>query len=135
MAPKARNVEVSVGSKRNRKGEVVGSSSSQEPFQKFGKKAMERIVDVTRTKVLDTSHSPILSTQKWQTRDDSVMARMFVMEELQLRIGGHPVTDNEMETLAERYPLTENAAYLYRVGSAFQEPPDDDMATADEEMV
>ncbi|KAG5580800.1 hypothetical protein H5410_051427 [Solanum commersonii] len=42
MAPKVRNVASGVGSKRNRKGETSGSSSTGEPFQKFGKKVVER---------------------------------------------------------------------------------------------
>ncbi|KAG5572784.1 hypothetical protein H5410_062550 [Solanum commersonii] len=41
-----------------------------------------KIVDVTRTKALDTSLGPILSSQERQARDDSIMARMFGMAEL-----------------------------------------------------
>ncbi|KAH0757937.1 hypothetical protein KY290_021430 [Solanum tuberosum] len=80
-----------------------------------------KLVDVTRTKALDTSHGHVLSAQERHARDDSVMARMFGMAKLQLRIGGRPVTDEEIETMAERYPLTEK-------------PLDDDEATADEAM-
>ncbi|KAH0646412.1 hypothetical protein KY284_034296 [Solanum tuberosum] len=68
-----------------------------------------------------------------QARDDSVMARMFGMAELQLRIGGRPVTDDEMETLADRYPLIESAAFMCRSGLAFMEPLDDDKAMDDEQ--
>ncbi|KAK4717796.1 hypothetical protein R3W88_016134 [Solanum pinnatisectum] len=68
------------------------------------------------------------------SRDDSVMTRMFGMEKLQLRIGGRLVTDDEIETLADRYPLIESAAFLCRSGYAFLEPLDDDEATADEAM-
>ncbi|KAH0658002.1 hypothetical protein KY289_026750 [Solanum tuberosum] len=93
-----------------------------------------KLVDVTRAKVLDTSHGIVLSTQEQQARDDSVMDHMFGMEELQLRIGGHPITEAEMETLAYHYPLTDSAAFLCRIGPAFQEPLDDDEATADEGM-
>ncbi|KAG5630916.1 hypothetical protein H5410_002633 [Solanum commersonii] len=129
MAPKTKNVAGGTGSKRNIKGEASGSSSSREPFQKFGKKVVERyghewfecqkeakylgdeyvnellrvdeieeeeldmivarhpnlvgkIVDVTRTKALDTSHGSVLSAQEWQAHEDSVMARMFEMGEL-----------------------------------------------------
>ncbi|KAH0657508.1 hypothetical protein KY289_026256 [Solanum tuberosum] len=38
-----------------------------------------KLVDVTRTKALDTSHGPILSTPERKARDNSVMARMFGM--------------------------------------------------------
>ncbi|KAH0656144.1 hypothetical protein KY285_031026 [Solanum tuberosum] len=41
-----------------------------------------KLVDVTRTKALDTSYGPILSAQERQAHDDSVMARMFGMAEL-----------------------------------------------------
>uniref|UniRef100_M1DG69 Putative plant transposon protein domain-containing protein n=1 Tax=Solanum tuberosum TaxID=4113 RepID=M1DG69_SOLTU len=93
-----------------------------------------QLVDVTRTKALDMSHGHVLFAQERQARDDSVMARMFGMTELQLRICGRPVTDAEMETMAERYPLTESAVFLCRTGPAFLEPLDDDEATADEAM-
>ncbi|KAH0729888.1 hypothetical protein KY289_001076 [Solanum tuberosum] len=85
-----------------------------------------KLVDVTRTKALDTSHGHVLSAQERQARDDSVMARMFGMAELQLRISGRRVTDAEMETMAERYPLTESATFLCRTGPAFLEPLDDE---------
>ncbi|KAG5610716.1 hypothetical protein H5410_021997 [Solanum commersonii] len=61
------------------------------------------------------------------------MGRMFGMTELQLRIGGGSVTEDEMATLAERYPLTDSAMYMCRIGPSFQEPIDDDDSTADEE--
>ncbi|KAG5581683.1 hypothetical protein H5410_052310 [Solanum commersonii] len=93
-----------------------------------------KLVDMMRTKALGTSHRPVLSAQERQARDNSVMARMFGMAELQLRIGGCPVTDAEMETMAERYPLFESAAFLCKTGPAFLEPLDDDEATADEAM-
>uniref|UniRef100_M1DNY0 Uncharacterized protein n=1 Tax=Solanum tuberosum TaxID=4113 RepID=M1DNY0_SOLTU len=95
---------------------------------------MGKIVDVTRTKALDTSHGPVLSAQERQARDDSIMAKMFGMAELQLRIGGRSVTDEEIETLVDRYLLIESAAFLCRSGLAFLEPLDDDEATADEAM-
>ncbi|KAH0784226.1 hypothetical protein KY290_003824 [Solanum tuberosum] len=48
--------------------------------------------------------------------------------------GGCPITDDEMENLAECYPLTDSVAYMCRICSAFQEPLDDDEGTADEGM-
>ncbi|KAH0679319.1 hypothetical protein KY284_020404 [Solanum tuberosum] len=93
-----------------------------------------KLVDVTRTKALDTSHGHVLSSQERHARDDSVMAKMFGMAELQLRICGCPVTDEEMETMAERYPLTESAPFLCGTGPAFLEPLDDDEATVGEAM-
>ncbi|KAG5594110.1 hypothetical protein H5410_035342 [Solanum commersonii] len=64
-----------------------------------------KLVDVTRIKTLDTSHGPVLSVPDKQNRDDSIMACMFDMAELQLRIRGRPVTNDEMKTLADRYPF------------------------------
>ncbi|KAG5590020.1 hypothetical protein H5410_040534 [Solanum commersonii] len=93
-----------------------------------------KLVDVTRKKALDTSYGPVLSAQERQACDDSVMARIFSMAELQLRIEGQSVTDDEMETLADRYPLIESAAFLCRYGPTFMEPLDDDEVTTDEAM-
>ncbi|KAG5594572.1 hypothetical protein H5410_035804 [Solanum commersonii] len=45
---------------------------------------MGKLVDMTQTKALDTSHGPVLSAQERQARDDNIMARMFGMLELQL---------------------------------------------------
>ncbi|KAH0773604.1 hypothetical protein KY290_010741 [Solanum tuberosum] len=70
-------------------------------------------IDVTRTNALDTSHGPILSAQ--EATDDSILACMFGMVEFQLRIGGRLLTNDEMETMAERYPLIESAPYLCRI--------------------
>ncbi|KAH0636136.1 hypothetical protein KY290_036565 [Solanum tuberosum] len=93
-----------------------------------------KLVDVTRTKALDTSHGPIMSAQDRQAHDDSVMARMFGVAKLQLRIAGCPITDDEMETLADRYPLIDSATFLCKSGPAFLEVLDDNEATADEAM-
>uniref|UniRef100_M1DXH1 Putative plant transposon protein domain-containing protein n=1 Tax=Solanum tuberosum TaxID=4113 RepID=M1DXH1_SOLTU len=93
-----------------------------------------KLVDVTRTKALDTTHRHVLSAQERQVCNDSVMERMFGMAELQPRIGGRSVTNEEMETMAECYPLTESAIFLCRTGPAFLEPLDDDEATDDEAM-
>ncbi|KAG5581039.1 hypothetical protein H5410_051666 [Solanum commersonii] len=95
---------------------------------------MGKLVDVTQTKSVDTSHGTVLSAQDRQARDDSVMARMFGMAELQLRMEGRRVTDEGMENLADRYPLTESAASLYKTGSTFLELLDNDKATVDEVM-
>uniref|UniRef100_M1DN14 Putative plant transposon protein domain-containing protein n=1 Tax=Solanum tuberosum TaxID=4113 RepID=M1DN14_SOLTU len=100
----------------------------------FHPKLTGKLVDVTRTKALDTSHGPVLSAQERQAHDDSVMERMFGMAELQLRIRGRLVTDEEMENLADRYPLTKSTTALCKTGPAFLEPLDNDEATADEAM-
>ncbi|KAG5609803.1 hypothetical protein H5410_021084 [Solanum commersonii] len=85
----------------------------------FHPNLMGKIVDVTQTKALDTSHGPVLSAQERKPRDDSVMARMFGIAKLQLRIAGRPITDKEMETLADHYPLMDSATFLCRTGPLF----------------
>ncbi|KAH0717181.1 hypothetical protein KY285_013212 [Solanum tuberosum] len=92
----------------------------------WGEGIDEEAVDMT------VAYHPDLTER--QARDDNVMARMFDMVELQLRIGGRPVTDAEMETMAERYPLSESATFLCKTGPAFVEPLDDDKPTADKAM-
>lgn len=42
-----------------------------------------QLADVTQTKLLDTSHGPVLSAPNRQARDHNVMARMFGMTKLQ----------------------------------------------------
>ncbi|KAH0632964.1 hypothetical protein KY284_035750 [Solanum tuberosum] len=91
------------------------------------------LVDVTKTKVHDPSQGKVFSTVDRQTRDDRWLGQMYGMTELQLPIGGHSVTEDEMATLAERYHLTDSAMYMCWMGPTFQEPIDDDDATADEE--
>uniref|UniRef100_M1DVS2 Uncharacterized protein n=1 Tax=Solanum tuberosum TaxID=4113 RepID=M1DVS2_SOLTU len=51
-----------------------------------------------------------------------------------MRIGGHPVTDEEIETMEKRYPLTETAMFLCRTAHTFLKHLDDDEATVDEAM-
>ncbi|KAH0712285.1 hypothetical protein KY289_008244 [Solanum tuberosum] len=45
-----------------------------------------------------------------------------------------PVFDEEIDALADPYPLIESATFLCRSGPVFLEPLDDDEATADEAM-
>ncbi|KAH0636624.1 hypothetical protein KY289_036539 [Solanum tuberosum] len=92
-----------------------------------------RLVDVIRTKVHDQSHGQVLTVADRQARDNSWMGHMFGMAELQLLISGRPVTEDEMETLAESYPLTNSTMYMCQMGLAFQEHIDDDDTTSDKE--
>lgn len=76
-------------------------------------------IDVTRTKTHNPSHSTVLTALDRQARDDSWMGSMFRMGKLQLRIGGRPVTGEEMDTLAHRYSLTYSVMHMCRMGPAF----------------
>ncbi|KAH0724926.1 hypothetical protein KY284_000791 [Solanum tuberosum] len=91
-----------------------------------------RLVEVTRNKAHDQSQEKVLTSNR-QSWDDSSMGCMFGMDELQLWIGGRPVTEDEMATLAERYPLTDSTIYMCRMGPVFQEPVDGDDSTTDKE--
>uniref|UniRef100_M1DRW3 Uncharacterized protein n=1 Tax=Solanum tuberosum TaxID=4113 RepID=M1DRW3_SOLTU len=77
------------------------------------------LVDVTKIKAKVASHGPMLPTTDMQARDDSWMGSMYVMDELQLRIGGHLMTEDEMAMLVERYPLMDNSMYICRLGPTF----------------
>lgn len=88
---------------------------------------------MTKTKAQDSFHGHVLSTVDCQARDDSRMGRMFGIAKLQLRIGGRPKKDTEINTMVERYPLKDYAMYICRMGPTFQEPLDYDEATIDYE--
>ncbi|KAG5595767.1 hypothetical protein H5410_036999 [Solanum commersonii] len=91
------------------------------------------LVDVTNTKAHHQSQGKVLSIADRQAWDDKCMRRMYGMAELQLRIGSHSVTEDELETLAERYLLTDSVMYMCWIGLVFQEPIDDYDATTDED--
>lgn len=93
-----------------------------------------KIVDVTTTKVLDTSHGPILSAHERQARGDSVITRMFMISELQLRFSGRPITEGDIEEMEECYPISESVVFLCKTKSAFMYPLDDNEANDDEPM-
>uniref|UniRef100_M1DS99 Uncharacterized protein n=1 Tax=Solanum tuberosum TaxID=4113 RepID=M1DS99_SOLTU len=149
MAPKAKNV---VGSKRSRNGEASGFGS-WEPVQKFGKKAVERygwewfecqrepkymgdkyVHEGIEEEVLDLTiafHSDLTGklVDVTRTKCHGKNVRYGIVADRRT-----PITDEEMENMADRYPLTESVSFLCRTGPAFLEPLDDDEATADEMM-
>ncbi|KAG5590026.1 hypothetical protein H5410_040540 [Solanum commersonii] len=152
MAPKGKNVASGSGTKKSRKGVAVGSSSRETtnlPPQKFGKQALMHYGEdwykcQQQSKYLGECNLSLVREfyANWSTHRvelnqglirDSRMGRLFGMAELQLRIGGRLMIEDEMATLAEHYPLTDSVMYLFRMGPAFQEPIDDDDAIADAE--
>lgn len=57
---------------------------------------------------------------------------MFCMVELQLRIVGSPVTEEQMDALSNRYPLKDSYIYMCQMGPTFHVPIDDyDMTTTE----
>ncbi|OIT04208.1 hypothetical protein A4A49_09583 [Nicotiana attenuata] len=60
-------------------------------------------------------------------RDDSFMAHLYGMMNLQLRIGGRPSTSEERTDLEQRYPLNAHAQQLVGVGEGFSLPADEDV--------
>ncbi|KAG5628219.1 hypothetical protein H5410_013437 [Solanum commersonii] len=101
MAPKGKNVASGSGTKRSRKGAAIGSSSREPtnlPPQKFGKQA-----------VIHYGKPGI--TVGW--------VACVGMDDVQLRIGGRLVTEDEMAPLVKRYPLIDSAIYMCQMGPVF----------------
>lgn len=80
---------------------------------------MCHLVHVMCTKAHDPSHETILTGIDRKARDDSLVGHMFGIAEMQLRIGGRPVTDEKMEELAKQYPLIESIIHMCRTITAF----------------
>ncbi|TMW95216.1 hypothetical protein EJD97_009233 [Solanum chilense] len=83
------------------------------------------LVDVKRNKVHHPYQGPVLTVIYRQALDDSWMRHMFRMMELQLRIVGSPVTEEEMDALSNRYPLKDSDMYMCQMGPTFYVPIND----------
>ncbi|MCD7458090.1 hypothetical protein HAX54_037137 [Datura stramonium] len=66
---------------------------------------------------------------KHKARDNSWRGLMFGMFELRLKIGGGPMTTEEISALEERYLLTDSAMMMCKMGPVFEELLDDDEPT------
>ncbi|KAG5606869.1 hypothetical protein H5410_028361 [Solanum commersonii] len=130
MAPKSKNV---AGSKRSRKG-VASESTQNEIQEQYEVVVLLWRVDYPLSEGPGDRGKGLRFDHCFSLGSDGVMARMFGMAELQLRIGGCPVTNVEIETMVERYPLSESADFLCKTGPTFSKPLDDDEATADEKI-
>ncbi|OIT03117.1 hypothetical protein A4A49_01934 [Nicotiana attenuata] len=62
-------------------------------------------------------------------RDDSFMAYLYGMMDLQLRIGSRPATSEERTDLEQQYPLNAHAQQLVGVGEGYRLPADEDVNT------
>uniref|UniRef100_M1DAB9 Uncharacterized protein n=1 Tax=Solanum tuberosum TaxID=4113 RepID=M1DAB9_SOLTU len=115
MAPKSRNVEGGAGSKRLGREMLSGvarlfsNNLASKWWNNMGKSGSN-------------------AKMKLDTSAMSLSMRVATLD------GGCLITDDEMENLAECYPLTYSVAYMCRICSVFQEPFDDDEGTADEGM-
>uniref|UniRef100_M1DQL3 Putative plant transposon protein domain-containing protein n=1 Tax=Solanum tuberosum TaxID=4113 RepID=M1DQL3_SOLTU len=86
-------------------------------------------LDVTKTKRPENMHGPTLTTAERNRRDEMIMALMFGMEMLRHRNGCRASTQEQLDEVATKYPLNEQAEELLGLGRAFIEPVWDDVPT------
>ncbi|TMW98164.1 hypothetical protein EJD97_004414 [Solanum chilense] len=93
------------------------------------------MIGIENQKLWNLGVGDVLTVIDRQDHDDSWMGRMFGMAEFHLWISCCTVTEDQIETQIECYPLTDSVIYICRMGPDFQEliDDDDDDATADEE--
>nr|XP_016492016.1 PREDICTED: uncharacterized protein LOC107811572 isoform X2 [Nicotiana tabacum] len=103
--------------------------------------ATSRATDITVICGPNEEDGTTLTTMERQARDESVLAYLYGMMDLQLRIGGRPVTSEERTQLTERFPITTLAQRLVGLASGQGVPPKEDINTpeysvqGDEEQV
>jgi len=86
-------------------------------------------LDITKTKGPENMHGPTLTTAERNRRDEMIMARMFGLEMLRHRNGCRASTQEQLDEVATKYPLNEQAEALLGLGRAFIEPVWDDVPT------
>uniref|UniRef100_M1D8X4 Putative plant transposon protein domain-containing protein n=1 Tax=Solanum tuberosum TaxID=4113 RepID=M1D8X4_SOLTU len=79
-------------------------------------------LDITKTKGPENMHGPTLTTAERNRRDEMIMALMFGMEMLRHRNGCRASTQEQLDEVAMKYPLNEQAEALLGLGRAFIEP-------------
>ncbi|OIT34401.1 hypothetical protein A4A49_12394 [Nicotiana attenuata] len=88
-----------------------------------------RQTDITNLWLKDEAGTPSLTCAERNACDDSFMAHLYGMMDLQLRIGGRPATSEERTDLEQRYPLNAHAQQLVGVGEGYRLPADEDVNT------
>ncbi|KAH0761031.1 hypothetical protein KY290_017104 [Solanum tuberosum] len=86
-------------------------------------------LDITKTKGPENMHGPTLTTAERNRRDEMIMACMFGLEMLRHRNGCRASTQEQLDEVATKYPLNEQAEALLGLGRAFIEPVWDDVPT------
>ncbi|KAH0716696.1 hypothetical protein KY290_012962 [Solanum tuberosum] len=148
MAHKCKNVDVGASSKRSIIVMLPGLLVAEVLFKsleskQFNNMAMNGLDDKNKLNISKMSMSMRWDRNKDTARDTTLhyenlkqVARVQIVCSVFLPAYDWRflVTDDETESLAECYPLTDSAAYMCRMGPTFHEPLDDDVATTDETM-
>nr|XP_033513542.1 uncharacterized protein LOC117278208 [Nicotiana tomentosiformis] len=88
-----------------------------------------RLLYITRIRVKKENDIATMIGAEHNARDDSFMAHLYGMIDLQLRIRGRPATTEERATLEERYPLKPHVQQLVRLGDGQRLLDDEDVNT------
>nr|XP_009781816.1 PREDICTED: uncharacterized protein K02A2.6-like [Nicotiana sylvestris] len=106
--PKKRTrIEATSGS-HSGKGKKVASASTgvdEDPQFDILLPLTSQTTDITIISGLDEKDGTILTTTEHQARDEIILAHLYGVMDLQLRIGGRPATSEERTQLTERFPL------------------------------
>ncbi|OIT06023.1 hypothetical protein A4A49_28320 [Nicotiana attenuata] len=89
-----------------------------------------RQTDITNLRL--KGETGTLTGAEHNVRDDSFMAHLYEMMDLQLRIGGRLATFEERTDLELRYPLNAYAQQLVGVGEGFRLHADEDVNTPEQ---
>ncbi|MCD9558845.1 hypothetical protein HAX54_016472 [Datura stramonium] len=75
-------------------------------------------------------NGPVFSVNEHNALIDNILSHLYGMQMLQLRMNS--VTEEQLQQLNMDYPLSEHSRALCKVGTGFEEPIDDEVATEDE---
>ncbi|OIT01323.1 hypothetical protein A4A49_07462 [Nicotiana attenuata] len=92
-----------------------------------------RQTDITNLRL--KGEAGTLTGSERNTYDDSFMAHLYGMMDLQLRIGGRPAISEERTDLEQRYPLNAHAQRLVGGGEGYRLPADEDVNTPEQSEV
>ncbi|KAG5610826.1 hypothetical protein H5410_022107 [Solanum commersonii] len=93
------------------------------------------LVDITRTKGIDTEFRPIPTTNDRHRRDELIMARMYGLEMLRHQNGCLVSTYMQLGDVERRYMLNAHDKALLGIGFVFREPVDDDISTDEDRCI
>ncbi|OIT40669.1 hypothetical protein A4A49_05613 [Nicotiana attenuata] len=91
-----------------------------------------RIMDLTNVRAKEENTTTSLTGAEHNAHDDSFMAHLYGMMDLQLRIGGRPTTMEKRTILEERFPLNAHAQQLVGLGDKYKLPADEDVNTPEQ---
>ncbi|OIT39227.1 hypothetical protein A4A49_52317 [Nicotiana attenuata] len=91
-----------------------------------------RQTDITNLRLKDETAMPSLIGAERNVHDDSFMAHLYGMKDLQLRIGGRSTTSEERTELEHRFLLNAHAQQLVGLGDGYRLPDDEDINTPEQ---